>query len=131
MSDNGSIFNCKAHPTLYWFNTKPNGSICFMGETVEVDGQMMLKEGTVDTLPPMKVLKARLNGVNPYDSRLNLEYEMTWEDVVKFVAYIKKTSAYIARECECPASLLRRVDGMTWEQVNSLPVVPLPSRTGA
>lgn len=56
---------------------------------------------------PMHLLRAYLNGKNPYDTRLDIEDEnqriRTWEDLVEYVEYIEHTRKRFAFECSCPA----------------------------
>jgi hypothetical protein len=115
MSEHGSVFTCKNHTTLRWANTKPGGRIFFLGEIME-DGRLK-PDHPISPFPPMKILKARLNGKNPYDERLD-EPEMTsWAELLDFMEYYTSSMQKYAFECECPGADIIRVDDETYESV--------------
>lgn len=110
----GTVFTCKNHPRLRWFNTKPGGSLVFDGE-VMADGRLKPAQ-PIGPLPPVKHLRARLNNVNPYDSRIEEDGRINdWDDLLSFVEYINHTLKKWALECECPGSDLVKVENETLE----------------
>lgn len=113
----GSVFNCKNHPMMRWFNTKPNGSLVFMGEITE-DGK--LKEGIAPD--PLGTLRSLINGRNPYAPDLMLKTPITWEFVVEFVQgkEAMKAKGYVY-ECSCPWGSLEILPNETYESVRTHP----------
>ena len=109
MNDNGSVYTCKNHTLLRWFNTKPGGRFCFSGELpseAHPTGRPDFPAGTT----PMKLLKARMSGVNPYDPSIVEEASIkTIDDVEKFVAYVRSMEEKMVFECECPGSDIVKV----------------------
>ena len=81
-------YNCSNHPELRWWSTKPNGSMVFAGE-VDEDG-FLIKEAAMYPLPPLVVLKHRLNGRNPFAPEMEWEAVTTWDAVVAMVAQMEE-----------------------------------------
>jgi hypothetical protein len=112
----GSIFNCKNHPGLRWFNTKPNGQLVFMGELTE-EG---LKQAAFDPQNPLIMLKHYLNGKNPYWPESDLETPFTYERLKGFMRFVLvcEEQGYVF-ECECPFQDLQRLTNETYESVHA------------
>lgn len=119
----GSVYNCKNHPNLRWFDTKPNGRLVFSGEITE-EGN--LKESyPIDPGNPMNKLRHYMNGKNPYDPSLDLDTPFTWVRLKDFMAGIAKVEEKgWVFECECPSSDLVRLPDETYETVYNRPHLP-------
>jgi hypothetical protein len=102
----GSVYRCKNHPDLRWFDTKPNGKLCFLGKIAD-NGDVM--HAGIAPIPPVAHLRSLLNGRNPFAEELETEQMTKWEDVVDFVKYIEEQSQKYAFECICPGSDLEVV----------------------
>jgi hypothetical protein len=117
VSENGSVLRCVNHPQLRWFNTKPGGKLVFEGELL-ADGRIKPAH-PIAPIPPVKVLRARLNGKNPYDERLDEPAATEWQDVLDFVKWVEHNEERYAFECACPGSLLERVPDETTHELVS------------
>lgn len=115
----GSVYTCKNHTSLRWFDTKPNGALVFIGKITE-DGK--LKEAFIEPGNPMVRLKHYMNGKNPYDPSLDLPEPFTWDRLKKFIQGIEniETKGYVF-ECECPMRDLVRLPDETYESVHNHP----------
>jgi len=103
----GSVYTCKNHRELRWFDTKPGGKLVFLGE-IQADDS--IKPAAMTVIPPYTHLKHAMNGRNPFAPELETESPITtWEGVLDFVAYIKEQSQTHAFECQCPGSDLVKV----------------------
>lgn len=123
MSDNGSVYNCKNHPRMRWFDTKPNGSLTFMGEISE-DGKS-LHHPAFDPYNPLKRLRHYLNGKNPYAPSQPLDIPFTYERLKSFMGTVLKAEemGYVY-ECECSAFDLVRLPDETYNSVHERPYIP-------
>jgi len=119
MGDRGSIYTCKNHPTLRWFDTKPGGRLTFTGA---VTAEGLLAEAAYEAGNPMVRLRHYINGKNPYAPELPLDEPFTYErlkDIMRYVFRMEELG-YVF-ECECSAADLIKLPGETYESVHARP----------
>lgn len=111
MSDNGSVYTCRNHETLRWFDTKPGGRLVFSGE-MPTESCPTGKPDMAGGMPPFRTLVARMQGYNVYGGESMKEDPSitSFADVKKFVAAVEKMEQRWAFECECPASDMVKLD---------------------
>lgn len=120
----GSVYTCKNHPSLRWFDTKPGGRLTFTGALItnEITNTTMLHEPAYESASPLFRLRHYLNNKNPYDPSLPLDEPFTLErlkDVMRYVFRMEELG-YVF-ECDCsPADLTKLLDE-TYESVHSYP----------
>lgn len=121
MSDNGSVFTCTNHPLLRWFNTKPNGRLCFSGE-VPSSNHPTGRPDFGGGFPLMKSLRAYLDGKLPMDTTQDFEpgHIRTFEELAEWVHNQERIQETWAFECDCPTfegdvALFVKVPNETYE----------------
>lgn len=130
MSDQGSVYTCKNHPNMRWWDTKPNGNLIFGGEIVRIPetGHKVRKEPAYESGNPLLRLRQYANNKNPYAPSLELDPPITWERIVGYVKYVEKvTEMGNVFECECPASDLQKLAHETYDTLYALPKWEKPS----
>jgi hypothetical protein len=121
MGDQGSIYTCKNHTTLRWFDTKPNGQLVFMGElTANSDGPITLREAAYEPGNPLIRMRHYLSNRNPFAPEQQLPEPFTFMRMKLFMRYVFKMEelGYVF-ECECSATHLTRLPNETYESVRS------------
>jgi hypothetical protein len=116
---------CKNHPAKHWHTKNIDyigaRSIFFSGEdTTVVPFAPSWKEShPLFGGSPVRYIKARLNGVNPFDERIKEEPVVEWDDLLGEVESFKRMGEKYSFECACPAR-----DLILWPGYESRPVVP-------
>lgn len=118
----GSVYNCKNHPNMRWFDTKPNGALVFAGEITEDN---KLKHPAFDSGNPMEKLRHYINGKNPYEPSLDLSEPFTYERLKQYMKSVMRAEEMgYAYECECSAFDLIRLPDETYETVHDRSYIP-------
>lgn len=119
MSDQGSVYNCKNHPGMRWWDTKPNGKLVFEGE-IRDDG--LLYEAAFEPGNPMIRLKQYANNQNPYAPTMQLDPPITWKRIVDYMKYVEYAwSRGETFECDCSARDLVKLPDETYNTLQALP----------
>jgi len=114
----GSIYTCKNHTTLRWFDTKPGGVLVFIG-AVTANG---LQEAAFDPGNPLNRLRHYLNNKNPSAPEQPLPEPFTYDRLKDFMRYVlKQEELGFVFECECPGRDLTKLPSETYELVHSHP----------
>jgi hypothetical protein len=104
------VFTCKNHREKLWYNTHEGGKVVFMGD-LRKDGS--IKDAhPMAPIPHMTLLKAYINGYNPFAPELKEDPHIkTVRDVRNFLKYVDTMNAKWAFECDCEPGNRERVDG--------------------
>lgn len=126
MSDNGSVYNCKNHPRMRWFDTKPNGSLTFIGEITEDDKNIKnIKHPAYEPMNPLNRLRYYMDGKNPYAPSIPLDEPFTYDRLKSYMKSVLKAEEMgYSFECECPARDLVRLPDETYNSVHERPYIP-------
>lgn len=120
----GSIYTCKKHPTLRWFDTKPGGVLIFAGAVIKAtaDTPEVFKQPAFEPGSPLQRLGYYLSNRNPYAPDLPLDEPFTYERLKAYMQFVFDAEAkgYVF-ECECPARDLTSLPDETYEAIHALP----------